>query len=290
MISKDYISKTNAVAERLVRSILEGTRVNLLQAGLHHQYWPHAARHWCFMSNVIQVGEEATPWKIRFGENFKGPKIPFGCQIDYWTGPRKRPKPDLKYEPTSKPGIFLGYVVHPGFDFRTEFIVASLKEIRLASFDEKVNVLRVIKVNEPEIIRFPLKDRQCRIREGRESQTSIDDVDQEDSIEAQDSKPVRDPEPSEKAEGASSPSDPNNANLGKRAVYNPGWLAFMKHVHDKGGWYEFADSWVRVETDVDHYCDPKGEIKHDKYPFRTTCCKFEGAWYIMEENLKIDPI
>ena len=144
VISKDYISKTNAVAERLVRSVLEGTRVNLLQSGLHHQYWPHAARHWCFMSNVIQVGEEATPWKIRFGENFKGPKIPFGCQIDYGTGPRKRPKPDLKYEPTSKPGIFLGYVVHPGFDFRTEFIVASLKEIRLASFDEKVNVVMKI--------------------------------------------------------------------------------------------------------------------------------------------------
>ncbi len=54
------------------------------------------------MCNIIQVGEEATPWKIRFGEDLKGPKIPFGCQIDYWTGPRKRPKPDLKYEPTSK--------------------------------------------------------------------------------------------------------------------------------------------------------------------------------------------
>ena len=107
----------------------------------------------------------------------------------------------MKYEPTSKPGIFLGYVVHPGFDFRTEFIVASLKEIRLASFDEKVNVLRVIKVSEPEVIRFPLKDRQSRIREGRESQTSIDDVDQEDSIEAQDAKPVREPEPSEKQRG-----------------------------------------------------------------------------------------
>ena len=63
-ISKDYISMSNAVAERLVRSILEGTRVNLLQSGLHHQYWPHAARHWCFMCNVIQIGEEITPWKL----------------------------------------------------------------------------------------------------------------------------------------------------------------------------------------------------------------------------------
>ena len=100
---------------------------------------------------------------------------------------------------------------------------------------------------------------------------------------------MREPEPSEKAEGASSPSNPNNANPGKRAVYNPGWLAFMKHVDDKEGWYEFADSRVRVENEIDHYCDPKGEFKLDEYPFRTTCCKYEGAWYIMEENLKIDP-
>ena len=35
MISKGCISKTDAVAERLVRSVLEGTRVNLLQARLH---------------------------------------------------------------------------------------------------------------------------------------------------------------------------------------------------------------------------------------------------------------
>ena len=145
-ISKDYISKSNAVAERLVRSVLEGSRVNLLQSGLHHQYRPYAARHWCFMRNVFQIGEEITPWKLRFGENFKGPKIFFGCQIDYWTGPRKRPKSDLKYKPTSKPGIFLGYVVRPGFDFRTEFIVASLQDMRIASYEDNVNVIRVIKV------------------------------------------------------------------------------------------------------------------------------------------------
>ena len=34
VLSRDYISKSNAQAERAVRSVLEGTRVNLLQAGL----------------------------------------------------------------------------------------------------------------------------------------------------------------------------------------------------------------------------------------------------------------
>ena len=45
VLSRDYISKSNAQAERAVRSVLEGTRVNLLQAGLNHWHWPHAARH-----------------------------------------------------------------------------------------------------------------------------------------------------------------------------------------------------------------------------------------------------
>ena len=37
VLSRDYISKSNAQAERAVKlSVLEGTRVNLLQAGLNH--------------------------------------------------------------------------------------------------------------------------------------------------------------------------------------------------------------------------------------------------------------
>lgn len=44
VLSRDYISKSNAQAERAVRSVLEGTRVNLLQSGLNHWHWPHAAR------------------------------------------------------------------------------------------------------------------------------------------------------------------------------------------------------------------------------------------------------
>ena len=40
-LSKAYIHQSNAVAERAVRSSTEGTRTNLLQAGLSHVYWPH---------------------------------------------------------------------------------------------------------------------------------------------------------------------------------------------------------------------------------------------------------
>ena len=79
VLSRDYISKSNPQAERAVRSVLEGTRVNLLQAGLNHWHWPHAARHWCFMQNVIATGGGKSPWELRFGSRFDGPLIPFGC-------------------------------------------------------------------------------------------------------------------------------------------------------------------------------------------------------------------
>ena len=118
--SKDYISQSNAVAERTIRSIVEGTRVSFLQSGLHHQYWPHAARHWCMSNNIAQFDDEdQSPWELRFGERFKGPIVPFGCKIDYSTGPRKRVEDDLRFDPTSAPGIFIGYILRPGVCFGT---------------------------------------------------------------------------------------------------------------------------------------------------------------------------
>ena len=40
--SKAHIHESNAIAERQVRSVTEGTRTNLLQAGVSHVYWPYA--------------------------------------------------------------------------------------------------------------------------------------------------------------------------------------------------------------------------------------------------------
>lgn len=75
----------------------------------------------------------------------------------------------------------------------------------------------------------------------------------------------------------------------KKAVYNPGWLAFMKHVDGKEGWYESAECWVEIESGTDAYCDPSDKINQELFSFRTTCCKYDNGWYVMEENLKIDP-
>ena len=63
----------------------------------------------------------------------------------------------------------------------------------------------------------------------------------------------------------------------------------MQHVDGKEGLFEFGDSWVMVENGTDAYHDPGKKINIELYPFCTTCCKYEDGWYVMEENLKIDP-
>ena len=162
-----YVSKSNAVAERNLRSVLEGTRVNLEQAGLHHSYWSYAARHWCMAHNIQDHPEIKSPWELRFGEKFKGPNIPFGARIDYWTGPKLQPKKDLRFDPTSNPGIFSGYAMQPGFIWRNEFLVASLKDLMEKEFNESVQVVRVNQLTVPDgPFIYPLKGRYKAIREG----------------------------------------------------------------------------------------------------------------------------
>ena len=162
-----YVSKSNAVAERNLRSVLEGTRVNLEQAGLHHSYWSYAARQWCMAHNIQDHPEILSPWELRFGEKFKGPNIPFGARVDYWTGPKLKPKKDLRFDPTSNPGVFLGYAMQPGFVWRNEFLVASLKDLMEKEFNESVQVVRVNQLTVPDgPFVYPLKGRYKAIREG----------------------------------------------------------------------------------------------------------------------------
>ena len=159
--------KSNAVAEGNPRSVLQGTRVNLEQAGLHHSFWSYASWHWCMAHNIQDHLEIKSPWELRFGEKFKGPNIPFGVRIHCWTGPKLKPKKDLRSGPASNPGVFLGYAMRPGFIWTNEYLVASLKDLMEKDFNEPVPVIRVNQLTAPEgPFIYPLKGRYKAIREG----------------------------------------------------------------------------------------------------------------------------
>jgi len=64
--------QTNRVAERAVRSVLDGTRSALLSAGLPESFWPLACKHWCFARNTQRGTDGACAWNLRFNGEFPG--------------------------------------------------------------------------------------------------------------------------------------------------------------------------------------------------------------------------
>ena len=118
--------------------------------------------------NILGDQEAQTPWQLRFEEKFRGPMIPFGVRVDYWTGPKTKTQEKLKFDPTSLPGVFLGYKIHPKFSWRKEFLVLPLKEVMDNNFDSHVPWVGTNKLKLPDgDFVFPLKDRYNAIREGR---------------------------------------------------------------------------------------------------------------------------
>ena len=155
-----------------VRSVTEGTRTNLLQAGISHVYWPYALEHTCTSFNISHVNDaKYTPWYKRFGIKFPGELIPFGCKVDYWVGPKATRKNRERFAPTSEPGVFLGYRFQPGMKWRKEISVLPLKELNRNDFHECLTPISAYQFKIPggDYV-FPMKERFERIQAGFSSE------------------------------------------------------------------------------------------------------------------------
>jgi len=120
--------RSNGVAERTVRQVITGVRVALHSAGLPDPFWQYAARHWCHGYNITP-GEkpgQRSAYFYKWGHDFAGQLIPFGALIRYKVGPLKQ-RLWSKLQAQSVPGIFLGYKLHPGGEWRGEYTVQSLR-------------------------------------------------------------------------------------------------------------------------------------------------------------------
>ena len=84
------------------------------------------------MDNVTITNGDS-PWNLRHNKGqFAGPLIPFGCLVDYL------PKPEAvkklpKFEPRGHQGIFVGYTLQPGGEWKSEFMVFPLE--RFVDYD-----------------------------------------------------------------------------------------------------------------------------------------------------------
>lgn len=100
------------------------------------------------------------------------------------------------------------------------------------------SVLRVLKVNKPDETQYPLQGRSAFSKDDPGLNESLGN--QEPTLEDQYAKPVNevDQEGNQRDEFQLSTA---------HAVHDESWLAFMRHIQDREGWYEYAVCHVNVE-------------------------------------------
>ena len=160
--SHAYVDENKAVIEREIRTVLEGTRANLTQAGLPDSLWPYAAQHHAMALNTTKRLDVARiPWEDRFGTPFDGLMIPFGAKVLFWNNPKQNITETSKFAPTGEEGIFLSFHIQPGFIWRKEYLLAPLKGSRDALANGTLKVIRAKRVEVPHgDYTFPLADEE----------------------------------------------------------------------------------------------------------------------------------
>ena len=111
----EHRPQTNGVAERAVQRVKQGTSVAIVQNGLLGHLWGLAMRCATFLKHVVDLLQNRkTSYEMRFGEPFRGPIFPFGCEIYYEpiTDDDKSKCHSLGAKVLS--GIFVGYKPHHG--------------------------------------------------------------------------------------------------------------------------------------------------------------------------------
>jgi len=123
--------QTNGVAERAVRTVLEGTRAILLASGLPHRWWVDATRCFCFLRNVSLINQQGiTLYQNRHGENFEGKLLPFGCLVNYKPASKREVDAQLKFDGRVTQGIFMGYFMLRGGHWSGDYMVIDVAAYR----------------------------------------------------------------------------------------------------------------------------------------------------------------
>ena len=113
--------QSNGIAERAVRSVVDGARTLLEQSGLPIRWWSRAARFFCLMKNC--TGLSPTPWEKRHEAPFPGRLVPFGSVVFY----RSAIDPAGRFEPTGQKGIVVGYHMNAGSKWSGDIYVLDYK-------------------------------------------------------------------------------------------------------------------------------------------------------------------
>jgi hypothetical protein len=123
-----YRPTSNGVAERAVRTVVDGTRAVLLASGLEHCGWREAIMCFAALYNITHVGPGgSTPYAAVNGGTFAGYIVPFGAQVRYKPqGPLA--KDQLKFQDRTRLGIFMGYHMNAGLKWSHDYYVLDAEQ------------------------------------------------------------------------------------------------------------------------------------------------------------------
>ena len=155
--STPYQPQSNSLIERQVGVIIQGTRASLLQSGLPHKMWPFASKHHAMATNVTVSASAAdglSPYERHMKEPFAGMMIPFGALVHY-----RPPKPFLntlpKFAPRECHGIFLGWYMRPGMEFKGDYLVLPMSGLDTGAGPIPVHRIKEVRMAHP--INFPMQ-------------------------------------------------------------------------------------------------------------------------------------
>ena len=98
----------------------------------------------CMLRNVHDVRADGqTSYKARFGEDFDGPIIPFGCAVTYKPSRKKDQEALAKLGQKTCEGIFMGYHQKAGGGWSGDVDILDSLELTTAGDIEEVHTKRI---------------------------------------------------------------------------------------------------------------------------------------------------
>ncbi|CAJ1370505.1 unnamed protein product [Effrenium voratum] len=156
--------QNNSLAERNVLTVIDQVRICVLAAGLQPCCWSFALKATCHLMNLETVEGESA-WSRAKLKLFDGPLIPFGALVDFKLSAAR--DTTHKFAPRAMRGVFAGYSIGSGVEWRRKMLVWPLEAFICADLKNdcktlpanlrRPHVTEVVKMAEP--IQFPLKAR-----------------------------------------------------------------------------------------------------------------------------------
>ena len=115
----------------------EGTSAVLLQSGLNENCWADSMECYTYLRNVQDLlSDGKMPCERRFGKPFKGPIIPFGSLVEYYSISAKDQSRIHQFGKKVLPGIFLRYALYAGGIWKGDVLVADFEELETMDSSE----------------------------------------------------------------------------------------------------------------------------------------------------------